>query len=71
MTITSVVQRPSGWWIVTDSTGEQHGTKSAWMASLAQRLHEKEAEVAILSFRGWSFRELRNITEIKTKELAS
>ena len=68
MTIQSVIQKPSGWYVVTDSTGTAHATKSAWLASLAERYREKEANVAILSYRGWNYRELRTITEVTAKE---
>lgn len=64
MTITRVEQKPSGWYVITDSDGVEHATKHVWLASLAQRYAEKETEVSLLSFRGWRWRELHKITEV-------
>lgn len=62
MIIVEVKQQPSGLWIVRDSSGERHATRSAFLATLAERYRAAKTSVDIDSYRGWYYRDLRAIT---------
>lgn len=58
VTITRVQQQLSGLWLVKDSTGTTHVTKSPWLASLADRFREAQTPVEVFSSAGWYYRDL-------------
>jgi hypothetical protein len=64
MTITSVVKKPSGLWIVTDDAGVRYATRSDFQAALAERYRELGTEVRLHSNKGWFYRELHEITPV-------
>lgn len=68
MTIASVQQQPSGLYVVTDSEGQKHATKSPWLASLADRYRETGVDVELFSASGWWYRELWSIREAGVKD---
>jgi hypothetical protein len=61
-----VRRQPSGLYLVRDSDGETHATRSAWLATLATRYHEAQTPVSIHSVRGWYYRELQAIMPAET-----
>ena len=69
MKIVSIQQRPSGLFIVTDDHGTRYATSSQYLATLAQRAMELDKPVAILSFRGWYYRNLHEITILESREM--
>jgi hypothetical protein len=64
--IVSVVLKPSGFYVITDSLGEQYATKNSLLASLASRFRDKQTAVAIASAAGWHYRDILGIVEAAT-----
>lgn len=67
MTIASVTKQPSGLFVITDSAGQKHATRNAWLASLADRFREQGTDVELYSSSGWYYRDLWSIRAAGTK----
>lgn len=67
--IVTVKQQPSGLWIVTDSEGTKHATKSPFMASLADQYRKRGTRVRIHGASGWYYRQIAAITPLDSLEV--
>jgi hypothetical protein len=63
-TIVDVRRQVSGLWIVTDSTGTRHATRSDFQAAVASRYRELRTPVQIESASGWWYKDLREISPV-------
>lgn len=61
--IASVVKKPSGLWVITDTAGKKYATRNSWKASIADRARERGKKVLILSYSGWYYDDLAVIKE--------
>jgi len=66
-TIISVTQQPSGLFVIRDRDGVRYATKSALLASLADRHRAAETPVELFSVAGWYYRELWSIHDPAAK----
>lgn len=71
VTITGVRQSKSGFWVVSTSDGRRHATKSMFVASAADIYRKNKTPVRVLSFGGWYYRDLQDITPVEAQKEAS